>query len=260
MPTGIGNNGGGFDIGILQGDSTFGGDGYAPDDSSSDGLGLGDGLDMAGEEEEEEVEEEEEINTTRKRKRKDDVDAEEDKKFSGGIMTKKSKGPREGKSTLLTTLPKKGKTLAGIDRFADIAAREEETTQKVLELKKTKFESERDKSVAKVKAKADIQMNKDKLRAELAQKKLELEYQFKLQMAQMSSGSARSGLALHDHSASHSNTTPNYSWTGWDSAQTQSYRQSGSESSDQAGTAAAGLFTHQLNNDCIDDSGDLYIL
>ena len=80
------------------------------------------------------------------------------------------------------TAQKKART--GIDRFADIAAREEETTQKALELKKTKFKGETEKALARVRAQAEIQMNKDRLRMEYAQKKLEFDFKLQLQAVQ----------------------------------------------------------------------------
>ena len=99
------------------------------------------------------------------------------------IDEKKPTVPRAGKSTPAeATVRKKART--GVDHFADIAAREEETTQKALELKKKKFKGETEKALAKVRAQAEIQMNKDRLRMEYAQKKLEFEFKLQLQAAQ----------------------------------------------------------------------------
>lgn len=187
VPAGIGNNESGFDISLLQTKDLTpeAVSGYVGDfgESSSDGFGLDNDHGEDEEEDKDEDEDGDEENKDRRKRKRKDEELGEDKKPGAvvGTDSKKSRGPRAGKSVVAQTAvsTKKGKT-TGIDRFADIAAREEETTQKALELKKTKFESNRDKAVAKVKAKADIQMNKDKLRAELAQKKLELEYKFKL--------------------------------------------------------------------------------
>jgi hypothetical protein len=101
------------------------------------------------------------------------------------LIKKKPTAPHAGKSTPAEpTVRKKART--GIEHFADITAREEEITQKALELKKTKFKGETEKAVAKVRAQAKIQINKDRLRMEYAQNKLELEYKLQLQAAQRS--------------------------------------------------------------------------
>ena len=122
-----------------------------------------------------------------KKRKRDSESVGNVKKVSTDSVAEKKQGkrPRESKSTPTAASTKKPKPLKGIERFGDVAAREEQTTQMALDLRKAKVLNEREKSVAKVKAQADIKMHKDKLRAELAQKKLELEYQFKLQMAQM---------------------------------------------------------------------------
>jgi hypothetical protein len=111
---------------------------------------------------------------------------------------------RAGKSTPTAVTAsqrasKKPKT--GIEKINAIAAKEEETTQKVLELKKLKVKGENDKVLAKIKAKAEVKMQQMKLRAELAQQKLDND--FRLQMARMghayseagSSGMVRSNTA-----------------------------------------------------------------
>jgi hypothetical protein len=105
------------------------------------------------------------------------------KRVASAVDEKKPTAPRAGKSAPAEpTLRKKART--GIERFADVAAREEETTQKALELKRTKFRGETEKAVARVRAQAEIQMNKDKLRMEYAQKKLEYKFKLQLQAAQ----------------------------------------------------------------------------
>jgi hypothetical protein len=76
---------------------------------------------------------------------------------------------------------KKPKT--GIEKISAITAKEEEMTQKVLELKKLRMKGENDKVLVKIKAKADVKMQRMKLRAELTQKKMDNEFQ--LQMARI---------------------------------------------------------------------------
>jgi len=106
-------------------------------------------------------------------------------KKRGKVDEKKPMGPRPGKSTPAPTQNKTSRT--AIDKFSDIAAKEEETTQKVIELKRTKLKAHSDKEIAKVKSKAEVKMNQDRLRAHLAEKQMELEmkkmeyeYRFKL--------------------------------------------------------------------------------
>ena len=61
-----------------------------------------------------------------------------------------------------------------------IAAKEEETTQKVLDLKKLKARGDNDKALVKIKAKVDLKMQQMKLKADLAQKRMDHEFQFQM--------------------------------------------------------------------------------
>jgi hypothetical protein len=92
-----------------------------------------------------------------------------------------------GKSKPATLDSKKAKV---IDRFADIAAAEEVTVQKTLELRKMRAHG----VVAKIKARADIQMQHERLRAEtrMMEKRQEHKYrmvQLNLRLPQQGSGS-----------------------------------------------------------------------
>lgn len=95
---------------------------------------------------------------------------------------KKPTAPRPAKSNPASasdaTSRKKPKT--GVDRFADIAAKEEETTQKALDVKKAVAEGRSAGEIARINGQKEIKLNKDRLRAELAAKKMELEYKFKM--------------------------------------------------------------------------------
>lgn len=222
VPTGIGNNDAGYDLDILMhGDLSETG-GYLEESSGlSDGIGMGLGI----EDEDAEGGNEDEVNegdtALREKKRKyQDADMDGKKSVKRVVVDeKKPTAPRAGKSTPAEPSSKKTKT--GIERFADIAAREEETMQKALEVKRTKVQGETDRAVAKVKAQAEIQMNKDKLRAEYAQKKLEFE--FKLQMAQQQqfhqfSGSPSSLFSGHQDQSGFSFNNTSYSSqasSGW---------------------------------------------
>ncbi|KAF8225238.1 hypothetical protein L208DRAFT_1506819, partial [Tricholoma matsutake] len=100
------------------------------------------------------------------------------------VVSAKKTAPQKGKSTPATatqSASKKSKT--GAERMNAVSVKEEETTQKLLELKKTKVRAETEKQVAKLRAKADVKMQADKLKADIAVKKMELEY--KLKMAQL---------------------------------------------------------------------------
>jgi hypothetical protein len=121
------------------------------------------------------------------------------------IETKPPKtSARAGKSTpaaVTTTASQRAskKPKTAIEKINAITVKEEETTQKMLELKKLKVKGENDKVLARIKAKADVKIQQMKLRAELAQKKLDNE--FRLQMARMGHDAGSS-------STVHSNTAP----------------------------------------------------
>ncbi|KAF8809606.1 hypothetical protein BYT27DRAFT_7093631, partial [Phlegmacium glaucopus] len=93
----------------------------------------------------------------------------------------------------------------GIEKISAITAKEEETTQKVLDLKKLKVKGETEKVLAKIKAKADLKMQQMKLHAELTQKKMD--NKFRLQMARMGHSqightyNTGSGSAVHSNAA-----------------------------------------------------------
>jgi hypothetical protein len=115
------------------------------------------------------------------KKRKGKEKAQGQKKHAK-VDEKKSTAPRPGKSTPAPTQKKTSKS--AIDKFSEIAAKEEETTQKAIELKKTKLKASADREIAKVKSKAEIKMNQDRLHAELEMKKMEYEYRLKFAATQ----------------------------------------------------------------------------
>jgi hypothetical protein len=90
--------------------------------------------------------------------------------------------PIGGKS-IAATQPTTKNPRTGVEKMNAVLAKEEETTQKLFELKKTKVKVETEKHVARVKAKSDVKMQPDKLKANLAIKKME--FDFRLQMAQL---------------------------------------------------------------------------
>ncbi|KDR65954.1 hypothetical protein GALMADRAFT_217266 [Galerina marginata CBS 339.88] len=115
------------------------------------------------------------------------------KKIKLKVNDKQPTAPWAGKSTVSTvtsSTQKKSKT--GVEKFSEIVFKEEETTQKILNLKKTKAKGVTEKVIAKVKSKADVEMNRDKLKADLASKKLankleekKLKFEYKFRMAEL---------------------------------------------------------------------------
>lgn len=94
-------------------------------------------------------------------------------------LPSKKTAPRPAKSTPSTSTSQPNKKKSGLEKFADITAREEETAQKYLDLRKVKAEGRAARSLEKVRSKKEIQMNKDKLKADLAKRRLELEFQLR---------------------------------------------------------------------------------
>jgi hypothetical protein len=254
VPTGIGNNETGYDLALLQ-------QGNIDEDreeleEEEEPEEPPDELEMARELARDDwdlAKEAEEAPGPKEQKRKHRLgedDSEGEKKPCKSVVNeKKPTGPCAGKSTPARPTTRK-KATTGIERFADVAAREEETTQKALELKKMKFRGETDKAVAKLKAQAEIQMNKDKLRAEYAQKKLELEFKLEFQRAQMGMASAQrfsnfsgsqSAFGTYNNFSSNQGSNSFSSGAGW-----QTTPASSSEStpwSDWSSTQASGPYT-----------------
>ena len=92
------------------------------------------------------------IGDKRKGKGKDETNLDLRLKKHVKVEKKPMVGPHPGKSTPAAASQKKTAKSA-IDKFSEIAAREEETTQKVIEFKKTKLRAYSDKEIAKVKSK-----------------------------------------------------------------------------------------------------------
>ena len=205
VPVGIGNNNSGYNTSILEPsghmsdldwsdslglDATTDGDGNAEGDGDDDGEGDGEGDDDGLGDSDGEGSDDE-IGSTPAAKQgsstgknlKTVLSSTSTKRKAAIIDASVTKTPkttaRAGKSTpamaAATTanprVSKKPKT--GIEKINAIAAKEEETTQKVLDLKKLKVKGENEKELAKIKAKADLKMQQMKLRAELAQKKMD---------------------------------------------------------------------------------------
>ena len=95
------------------------------------------------------------------------------------VDEKKPMAPRTSKSTPAASSSTQKKSRTGLKKFSDVAVKEEETTQKIIDLKKTKAQGFENKEIAKVKSKADVEMNRNKLKANLAARKLELEFEAK---------------------------------------------------------------------------------
>ena len=164
------------------------------------------------------------------------------------VDEKKPTAPRPGKSMPVPTQKRTSKS--AIDKFSEIAAKEEETTQKVIELKKTKLKASADREIAKVKSKAEIKMNQDRLRAELEMKKMEYEYQLKIAATQPG------GAPLQPFSSLHK--IPMFRGQSTDSSVLNSFTSSGhwneavASSSSRATQRSEPTFTEQLQDNSTD--------
>ncbi|KAM6493203.1 hypothetical protein JOM56_011337 [Amanita muscaria] len=217
VPVGVGNNGSGYDVSILApngnpsefdlsdpglGLDTSYGDGKGDSDDNENGDGDGDGnSDENGDRDSEGSDDEGRIKTTAVTKRKAaPVEGPE-------IKTLKTSA-RAGKSTPATMASRRPskKPRTGLEKLNALAAKEEETTQKALDLKKLKATGENEKALARIKSRGDVKMQRMKLRAELAKKKMDNDLQ--LQMAQMGAARAMGHMSTHAGSSSmvYSNT------------------------------------------------------
>lgn len=228
VPVGVGNNSSGYDVSIMvpsgntsefdwsdpglgldttDGDGEYdgnddnGGDGEGNSDKDSDSNGEG-ADDEGGNSNIEDVMTEEQvpsktlslkIPTVTKRKATA-VEAPETKTLKTSARAGKST-PAAATATASQRASKKPKT--GIEKINAITAKEEETTQKVLDLKKLKVKGENDKVLARIKVKAELKMQQMKLWAELAQQKLNND--FRLQMARMGHGYSEAGSSSMVH-------------------------------------------------------------
>ncbi|KAF4588486.1 hypothetical protein EYR40_010037 [Pleurotus pulmonarius] len=80
----------------------------------------------------------------------------------------KQQPPRLGTSEPVSSVPHSKKGHVTIDKFADATARQEETAQKMIELKTAKIVGQSEAVKVMIRAwQAKVKMNKDKLRAEM---------------------------------------------------------------------------------------------
>jgi len=165
VPTGIGNNSSGYNVSLLLppiphshtselGDTSSDGiqfdevlAGTKKDSDDGDESKEGSGLDSGAGEEEEEAQ----IGGKCK------ANAFKEKKSA---VSKKT-AAQSGKS-IAATQPATKKPRMGVKNMNAVLVKEEETTQKLFELKKTKVKAETEKQVARVKAKVDVKMQADK--------------------------------------------------------------------------------------------------
>ena len=203
VPVGLGNNNSAYDVSLLASSA------HTSDFDFSDGLGLetehGGNGNGEGEGEDGDSDDDDDGEACEGEGGNSDVEEDIPAKAASSKVAKrkadlvettetKKTSARSGKSAPAMTAAtawasKKPKT--GIEKINAITAKEEETTQKVLDLKKLKVKGENDKVLARIKAKVDLKMQGMKLRADLAQKKMDNE--FRLQMARMGHASAEAG-------------------------------------------------------------------
>src|ERR1700761_2545407 len=155
----------------------------------------------------------------------------------------------------------------GIDKLSEIAAKEEETTQRIIRLKKTQAKGVANKEITKVKSKADIEMNRDKLKANLASQKLELdfklkqmEWEYKFKMAQLKLQSQQHRLSTTGQTpASHH---PTHAFSGVSSPEQQNTFLSGTNqwTISNASSSANAPQPSSLNEPQCSDSSNLQTL
>ncbi|KIL54973.1 hypothetical protein M378DRAFT_18368 [Amanita muscaria Koide BX008] len=184
VPTGLGNNSSGYDVSLLEApsrpSSEFDTDMLASLDDETES-----GFANEGEDEVDDGDNQAVGEKPGGGKRKAAV-VEEEKKPGVEALEGKKTVARSGKSApAMQPAAKKAKT--GISKLEAVTMKEEETTQKVLDLRKTRAQGESERQLARIQAKAQ----QFKLKTELASKKLEIEakkmdHDFQLRMAQMS--------------------------------------------------------------------------
>jgi hypothetical protein len=106
------------------------------------------------------------------------METREKKTVEGKKMMAKS-----GKSVPATIQPVTKKKKTGIEKLEALATKEEETTQKMLDLKREKTKGVMERALAKIKASAEIKIQRERIKAELAAKKMD--HEFQLRMAQI---------------------------------------------------------------------------
>jgi hypothetical protein len=194
MQTGVGNNSTSYDISVLQHSSGSDGNAGEDDDTSDGALALGDDVDG---QREPTVDDYDWVNwrpTPEKDAESDDIvrsgaragDKQRKGSEAGKKVTKKIKvdkkkpmAPHTSKATPAASSSTQKKSRTGLKKFSDVAVKEEEMTQKIIDFKKTKAQGFANKEIAKVKLKADVEMNRNKLKANFTARKLELEFEAK---------------------------------------------------------------------------------
>lgn len=92
------------------------------------------------------------------------------------------------------------------ERFTEIALKEEETAQRMFEVKKQRNEGINEREIAKINAKLQARMHKEKLKAELVAKRME--HEFRLKMMQFNGGQGQGhGATFNGYSSEHSGPT-----------------------------------------------------
>lgn len=168
------------------------------------------------------------------------------------MSLKKIKAPRVGKSA-----PAVKPHHPAVTRFADFAVQEEQTTQKSVDLKKIKIESEQDIKIAQAQSKAAVRMNHDRLCANLSLeiKKLQLEHDFQLKtrLAEISAQHQNFSDVASSSQSQSSNFSPSsfanpgsMDWESWSTTD-----QSGDPEAQQPEMPNGYSFLEDLNSDTI---------
>jgi hypothetical protein len=194
-PVGLGNSETTFDMSIFEAEYKTDGDGSKPvtdEDEDADldadaaDVNAADAADLLDADDEDD----EDISIPRKRP------------ADSGNSAKKKPVQQARKAKASKQDIHRDKKLKPMDRFADIAAVEEATNQKSLDLKKLQSQA----AMARIKAKADIRIQRDKLRGELRMLEKKQEHDFRmaqlnLQITQRHSTHGLPSTGLYDASS-----------------------------------------------------------
>jgi hypothetical protein len=189
-PVGLGNSETTFDMSIFEAGYKTDGDGSKPvtdeDEDADLDVDAADAADLLDADDEDD----EDISIPRKRP------------ADSGNSAKKKPVQQARKAKASKPDIHRDKKLKPMDRFADIAAVEEATNQKSLDLKKLQSQA----AMARIKAKADIRIQRDKLRGELRMLEKKQEHDFRmaqlnLQITQRHSTHGLPSTGLYDASS-----------------------------------------------------------
>ncbi|KAJ8508237.1 hypothetical protein ONZ45_g9461 [Pleurotus djamor] len=105
------------------------------------------------------------------------------------VVPRKKTAARPGTSTRATKAQDPGKAKGVMEKFSDMAAREDETTRKALELKAKRSEGATKLALAKLQAKLDMKKASQEAKLRLMEKKMDQEHELRLAQLRFSRNS-----------------------------------------------------------------------